>query len=115
MAFNILETAAIIETLENFIERRRPPVELRNKVDLSYKIENQSIIIFEKRAIWNNPEKYIESPVAKTTFIREKGHWKIFWIRANLKWYRYDPKSTVKKLEQFITTVDQDECGCFWG
>lgn len=115
MGFNILETAAIIELLENFIGRRRPPVELRTKLDLNYKIDNQSIIIFEKRVVWNNPEKYIESPIAKTTFIRNKGHWKIFWLRANLKWYIYEPMPTVKKLEKFIETVDQDKCGCFWG
>jgi len=35
-------------------------------------------------------------------------------MRANLKWYAYDPKKKVKTLKQFVTLVERDEYGCFW-
>ena len=115
MGLDILETADVIEILENYIEEKRPPIELRKQVDLSYKIENQSIIIFEIRSLWNNPKKSIESPIAKTTFVKSKTHWKIFWMRADLKWHNYKPKPFVRTLNKFIELVEQDEYGCFWG
>ncbi|MBA2499762.1 MAG: DUF3024 domain-containing protein [Chitinophagaceae bacterium] len=38
-----------------------------------------------------------EYPVDKTTFGKAKNHGKIFWLRADLNWHTYTPKSTVKK------------------
>ncbi len=35
----------------DFVKRRRPPEELRDKVDLSFRIENQSVFIFEVRPV----------------------------------------------------------------
>ena len=49
MTLDIFKTVDIIEIMENFTEERRPPTEIRDELDLSYKIENQSIIIFEIR------------------------------------------------------------------
>ena len=54
MATDILHTVEIIEALENFLYKRRPPVELRSKVDLAYKIDNQSVIIYEIRPLWDS-------------------------------------------------------------
>jgi hypothetical protein len=115
MALDVMKTAEIIETLENFIEKKRPPVEIRPKLDISYKIENQSVIIFEIRPRWNNPAEYHESAIAKTTFIHTKQYWKIFWMRADLKWHNYKPKPTVKYIQQFLDLVEEDKYGCFWG
>ena len=63
MSLDILKTLDIIEIMENFIEARRPPVEIRDKVDLSYKIENQSIIIFEIRPRFKSATEKIESVI----------------------------------------------------
>ena len=115
MPLYILTTADNIEVLENFVEEHRPPPHLRKTVDLCYKIENQSIIIYELRHHFDDPEKYIESPIAKTTFVKAKDQWKVFWMRADLKWHSYKPKPVLKTLRQFTAVVDADEYGCFWG
>jgi len=115
MGLDALKTTDVIEVMENFIERRRPPEEIRDKVDLAYRIENQSIFIYEIRPRWDNPNQKMYSDIAKATFVKNKNIWKIFWLRANLKWYPYEPKPTVKTLKQFINIVDEDKYGCFWG
>ncbi len=115
MAIDALQTVEVIEAMENFIARRRPREDIRHKVDLSYKIEGQSIIIFEIRPRWDKPEEIMESPVAKTTFVKAKNHWKVFWQRANLKWYSYEPKPVVKSLAEFTKLVEEDKHHCFWG
>lgn len=115
MSLDILRTVEIIETMENFVEWKRPPEEIRDKMDLSYKIENQSIIIFNIRPNWVRPTEKIESPIAKTTYVHRKRHWKIFWLRANLKWDSYDPIPTVKTIDEFLEIITEDQLGCFWG
>jgi hypothetical protein len=104
------------ETLTNkFIEKRRPPVHLRNQLDLSFKITNHSIEIFEIQPLFNDPHKITEIPIAKATFIRSQNIWKIFWQRADLKWHRYHTVPEVKNLEDFLQVVDADELACFFG
>ena len=98
-----------------YIEKHRPPAHLRNKVDLAFRIEGQSVIIFEIREKWDQPSKKIESLIAKATFVKNKKLWKIYWQRADLKWHRYEPKPEVITIEEFLHVVEEDEYGCFWG
>lgn len=115
MAVDSLKTLEIIEVMENFIERRRPPVYIRPKLDIGYKIEGQSVFVLEIRPRWDKPSVIQEEPIAKTTFVKTKNHWKVFWTRQDLKWHSYSPKPTVKKLKDFVKLVDEDSYGCFWG
>jgi hypothetical protein len=112
---DILQTAEVIEACENLLQKRRPPEELRDKVDLDYRIDNQSVLIFDIRCRWDKKDVFFESPIAKTTWVKTKNHWKVFWLRADLKWHVYKPVSTVKTIYYFIELVDQDKHGCFWG
>lgn len=115
MAIDVLQTLEIIEVMENFLARKRPPQHIRNQLDIGYKIEDQSIIIFEIRPQWKKPEIILEHPMAKTTFVKTKNTWKVFWIRANLKWHNYSPKPTVSSLQEFTKLVEEDKHHCFWG
>jgi hypothetical protein len=115
MSFDLLNTLDVIEVMENFIFRIRPEEEIRDKIDVAYKIEDQSIIIYEIFPLYLESDKKTESPIAKTTYVKAKDHWKVFWLRGNLKWYSYDPKPTVKTLKEFTELVEEDPVGCFWG
>lgn len=98
-----------------FVEKRRPPIPMRKELDLGFRITGQSVEIFEIRPMWQRPDEKIEEPVAKTTFVKTKKVWKVFWQRADLKWHRYDPNPEVRSLEEFLDIVDRDEFGCFFG
>jgi len=115
MAIDILQTLDVIEAMKNFIARKRPAEHIRPKLDIGYKIEEQSIIVFEVRPQWDKPEVIREHPVAKTTFVKAKNNWKIFWIRADLNWHTYTPKPTVKTIQEFTKLVEEDKHHCFWG
>ncbi|MBK9247863.1 MAG: DUF3024 domain-containing protein [Ignavibacteria bacterium] len=110
-----LQTLMVIEALENFLERKRPPVHIRDQVDIGYRIDNQSIVIYEVRPKWSNPSEIHESPFAKATYVKAKDLWKIFWMRADLKWHSYQPVPAVKSIRDFLTVVEEDPQGCFWG
>ena len=97
------------------MDRRRPPPHIRNELDLGYKIEGQSVQIFEVRPDWRDKTIHRETPVAKATFVRAKNHWRVYWMRRDLKWHGYEPNSEVRSLEEFLAVVDQDEHCCFFG
>lgn len=99
----------------DFLDRRRPPPHIREQLDVGYKMEGQSIEIFEIRPDWKDGSVRQEFPVAKATFVRIKGIWKVFWMRADLKWHSYEPKAEVNTLKEFLSAVDRDEHGCFFG
>ena len=110
-----MQTLEVIEVMENFIAKKRPSEHIRHQVDLNYKIEDQSVIIFEIRPRWDKPEIKMEPKISKATFIKAKNHWKVFWQRSDLKWHSYQPKPEVKSLNEFIKLVEEDKHGCFWG
>jgi hypothetical protein len=115
MAFSLEQSADIYEVVAAYIKEKRPPEEIREEVDLAYRIDNQSVIIYEVRADWKDRSRKIEERVAKATFVKSKECWKIYWQRADLRWHRYEPKSEVKRIDDFIKIVEEDQYGCFWG
>ena len=115
MPIDILQTAEIIEALENFMLKRRPPLGMRSLVDLAYKIENQSVFNFEIRPRWDNPNELFNSNIAKATFVKTQNHWDVFWMRSDLKWHKYQPKPNVKTINEFVDLVAKDDHHCFWG
>ncbi len=115
MAVNSLHVVDIIEVMENFLEKVRPPEDIRSKLDITYKIEKQSVVIYEVRQRWDDPKITMEHAVAKATYVKSSNSWKIFWLRSNLKWFTYLPLSSVKTLKEFAEEVDKDPNGCFWG
>lgn len=115
MAINIFEINRYEKVVGQYIENNRPPVEIRDQVDLAFRIEKQSVIIFEIRETWDQPGKKHEEQIAKATYIKKTNLWKIYWQRADLKWHLYKPTPETKTIEDFLAVVEKDECSCFWG
>jgi hypothetical protein len=115
MAFSEAEREKIEKAMEVFLEKRRPPVHVRDQVDLEYRIEDQSVEIIEVRPYWRDPGRKTETPIAKATFVRSRDVWKVYWQRADTKWHKYVPLPEVDTLEQFLYVVDEDEHGGFFG
>ena len=115
MALSEFETKRIQNIVGKYIEKNRPPKKIRDQVDLSFRISGQSVEIFEIRPMWNDPAEKIELPVAKSTYVKSRKVWKVFWQRADLKWHRYDPVPEVDAIEKFIELVENDDYACFYG
>ena len=115
MALSQIELKRCELALSAFLERRRPPPHIRDQVDVGYKITGHSVEIFETRPDWQDHKKLYDTPVAKATFVRTQNHWKVFWMKRDLKWHGYEPALEVKTLEAFLNVVDRDDFHCFWG
>lgn len=115
MAFTEKQKQKITKAGEAFLDRRRPPQEVRQQLDLAYRIEGQSVYIFEIRPRWDKPSEIMKIDVAKTTFVKTKNKWKVYWMRGDLKWYAYPPKALVNTINHFFNLVDKDSHACFFG
>jgi hypothetical protein len=115
MAFSEFEVKRHEKLIANYLAENRPPLHIRQELDINCRIENQSVTIYEIRPQWDEPSITNEIFVAKTTFVRSQNIWKIYWLRQDLKWHSYQPMPAVRLLENFFEVVEQDEHGCFWG
>ena len=115
MTLEIVRLEKINKIMESYISKVRPAPDIRHQLDLSYEIKGQSVILNEVRPIWNNPKEIRSYGYAKTTYVKSKNIWKVYWMRADLKWHPYYPKPIVKSLNEFLRLVDKDEYGCFMG
>ena len=115
MAISEFELKRCESELEKFLEKHRPPAHIRHEVDFAYRIENQSVLLFEVRPSFRDPRSKTEIPIAKTTFVKNQKIWKVYWQRADLNWHAYEPTATVKHLEDFLALVAEDKHCCFFG
>jgi len=115
MATDSLHTLNIIEVMEPFMARRRPPEDIRHELDLGYRIEGQSVLLYEIRPQWNKPEVIRHYDFAKVTYVKKDELWKVYWMRASGRWELYAPKPLVGSLKAWVKLVDEDKLGCFWG
>lgn len=101
--------------IKKYIERIRPPEEVRDQVDISYWFQNDVIEIFEVRPKWDNHKEKINIPVARAKYIKSKKVWRIYWKNSKDKWIKYGAKPEVEKFSDFIVILEKDENHCFWG
>ena len=115
MAISEFEIKRCEKELEKFLVQHRPPVEVRNQVDLAYRINKQSVEIFEVSPKWGASTEMIENKIAKATYVKSQKLWKVYWQRSDLKWHSYEPCPTTKSLEAFLELVGNDSHACFFG
>lgn len=114
MAFNDLDRQKIKNEVGRLCSKRSP-AHLKDKLRFDYEIEKQSVIVYEIRPVWNNPNEFTKSPMAKLSYLKSQNIWKLYWQRANMKWVRYEPKESSKALSNLVQEIDKDAYGCFFG
>jgi hypothetical protein len=115
MAVSEFEIKRIEKIMTAYLEKVRPPVHIRKELDIAYRIDNQSIELFEIRPAFQRPDQIIEQPIAKATYVKREKEWRLYWMRADLKWHRYEPNPEVNSLQEFVQIIEEDAHGCFYG
>ena len=115
MAISEFEEKRCERELEKFLAAKRPPQHVRSQLDFGYRLENQSVVLFEIRPDWKQPDIKRETPFAKATYIKTEKQWKIYWQRQDLKWHNYKPVPNVQYFEEFLAVVSEDANACFFG
>lgn len=115
MALNDIEHKRCETVLEVFMARNRPPLPIRGQLDLGFRITGQRVEIFEIRPDWKELTVLREHPVAKATFVIRQELWKVYWMRQDRQWHRYEPMPDAETLDDFLNLVELDKYACFFG
>ena len=115
MALSELERKRVEKTVGAYIQRHRPPPHIRPELDLAFRLQGQSVEIFEVRPDWKDPKSKMEKPCAKATYKKAQKTWRVFWQRQDLKWHSYKPTPEVATIEEFLALVEKDPHCCFFG
>jgi Protein of unknown function (DUF3024) len=113
-----LKKEQIIECLREvgaFIEKRRPPEEIRDKLDYRGEVIKSEVVLSEIRPVFQGNGEYRANPFAKIRWVERRSEWQIFWRRADLKWHRYKPTREIRRLRDALLEIEGDPKGCFFG
>jgi Protein of unknown function (DUF3024) len=110
LSLNLLEYE-----IKKLTEALRPPIDIRDQLDIGYKFQNQTLEIFEIRPRWNDQSIIDQHSFAKAKFIKSKSIWRIYWLRANGNWELYKPIPEVQQISEFFKAVDEDKHNAFKG
>ncbi|QIL82959.1 DUF3024 domain-containing protein [Diaphorobacter sp. HDW4A] len=113
MALTELEVRRTAKVMCEFLNRKRPPMHVRDQLDLPWTLEGQSVYLLEVRRLKDGRQH--ERSFAKATWVHTKIIRKIYWERADIKWHGYEPVAAVKSIQGFCDAVEADPYGCFWG
>lgn len=94
---------------------RRVPLHVSDECRMHYYINKHEVYIRESRPGWRNPLTWTELDVAKLRYVAASDEWRLYWKRANGKWWRYESNSRSKTLAALVKEIDGDEYGCFFG
>ncbi len=98
-----------------FVAKRRPPANLRHRVDLDFRFDGRTVEIFEIRPRWDEPAQFLEAAVAKARYLEWRDTWLVYWQKADLRWHKYGPVPEVDTIHAFLRLVDDDKYACFFG
>lgn len=110
-----LDRKRVEKAVAAFVSKRRPPAHIRDQVDLAFRFEGRNVEIFEIRPRWDRPLEKVEEAIAKARYLKSRNEWLVYWQRADLKWHKYEPAPEVPTIQAFLSLVDEDEYGCFFG
>lgn len=116
MTISEFEQKRFTRIIENYLKELHHPSHLPLDTQIGYRLTNQSIELFQIRTPYQGkPGETFEFPIIKTTYVKSKKIWKVFWQRRDLKWHSYEPNPFVKDLDEFIDVLKKDEYCCFYG
>ena len=104
-----------LSAVGSFIQRRRPPPKLRAQLDYRANIKGSEVVLVEVRPAYNDKRRTIEHAIAKAKWIGSRKVWRLFWMRADMKWHSYQPMPEARTFKAVMTEVERDLHCCFFG
>lgn len=114
MAFDELEPKRIERTVGELCRRCSPP-EHADELRTAYEVEGHSATMYEERSPWDGVGGWTRGGIARFRFSRSRGEWRLYWMRQDLRWHRYDPDEMPPDLDSRVAVVEADEFGAFFG
>ena len=103
-------------TVKAYVEKLRPASpDIRAQIDIGYSFEQNTVILFQIRPLWNDPTKKQHLEFAKVRYFKSKKLWNLYWKGGNDTWKLYKPFPSSTHLSQIIDVIKKDKHNCFYG
>lgn len=100
--------------LANYCERK-VPLHVRDKVRLAHAWTGTKVTISEHRPLWDDPNRWVESPVAQFRYNSDNEVWSLYCCDRNRRWHLFEPFPSAARLSRLLEEVERDRTGIFWG
>ena len=84
MSISEFEAYRYRKLMQEFCAEHGPPAHVRDQLEWDYKVDpdKQSVVLYEIRPRFDNPEKKFQIPIFKAVYVKSRELWKIYWMRA---------------------------------
>ena len=115
MPLSEIQIRECLSATGKFISKRRPPPEIRYKLDFRAHIKGQEVTLVSVRPAYGDKGRKTEYPIAKARWVATQKVWKLYWMRGDLKWHSYEPLPESASIGTLLEEVDRDPHCCFFG
>ncbi len=107
-------TTKLVQTKLSWFCREKVPLHYRSRIRLGYRIEGDTVTIFEQRATFSDPDRWVDLDVAQFRWDDRRKTWSLFYRDREAAWRHYylEPRSD---FEALLREVDDDPVEVFWG
>ena len=78
-------------------------------------ITGSEVVIVSVRPWFQDKTQMIDSPIAKVKWVNTQKVWKLYWMRADLRWHSYPSLPETSSIRTALAEVDRDRDCCFFG
>ena len=114
MALSEFQRAHITKCLSGYCEDSVPQ-HARDQVRLSFRLGTHDVVLFEERVRWDDPQEWVEIPIAKFRYVASHREWRLYCRLRDLRWHEYEPCFAAPDFETLLTEVKRDSAAIFWG
>lgn len=114
MELSEFEIRRIEKLFRGFCEKR-VPAHLRDRIRVEFRIRGDEVELFESRPLYNDPQTWVSTRVARFKKSTGSGNWVLYWADRDAQWKRYLPCEPRRDIEALLQAVEQDAIGTFWG
>lgn len=102
--------------VSRYCDEKVPP-EVRDQVQVQvrFRFEGNSVILYEHRPPWDGRGGWIEFVVAKFRYFVGRQEWVLSWRDRNSRWHSYDLIDPSRLFDDLLAEVDADPTGIIWG
>lgn len=108
-------TRKLVETKLTEYCERRIHIDIRDQVNLTFKIIRDKVTLIETRPYFKDPSIWTENPVAQFRFDYESKKWTLYCMDRNSRWHLYDLIKPSADFDDMLKALDDDRTGIFWG
>ncbi len=84
-----------------------------NRCDITYRVLDNEVWMFERRPRWDNPHEWNEFAFARARCDMDSRMWTLLWQDQNLKWHETGSLQPTRNFEKLIDHIDEDRSTLF--